>query len=76
MSDAKSKRVPSPTRSVTSQAGSSRPTVITNSGKELKVPLPEFFHGDKAKLKPFLMLLDLYIGFNIAKFSSNKEKGL
>ncbi len=42
----------------------------------LKVPAPNAFTGERGKLWAFLAKLELYIGFNQAKFRSEMDKGL
>ena len=55
-------------------------TYITNNylqpKKPVKVPLPDSFHGDHAKLKQFLMQVDLYIAFNCKKFKLDHDKAI
>ena len=55
-------------------------TYITNNylqtEKPIKVPLPDLFHGDHAKLKQFLMQVDLYIAFNQKKFKTDHSKAM
>ncbi len=41
-----------------------------------KVPAPDAFTGERGKLRAFLAKLELYIGFNQAKFKSEMDKGL
>jgi len=41
-----------------------------------KVPAPDAFTGERGKLRAFLAKLELYIGFNQAKFRSEMDKGL
>jgi len=41
-----------------------------------KVPAPNVFMGERGKLRAFLVKLELYIGFNQAKFRSEMNKGL
>ncbi len=42
----------------------------------LKVPAPNAFTGKREKLRAFLAKLELYIGFNQAKFRFEMDKGL
>jgi len=42
----------------------------------LKVSAPNVFTGERGKLQAFLTKLELYIGFNQAKFRSKMDKGL
>jgi len=42
----------------------------------LKVPAPNVFTDERGKLQAFLAKLELYIGFNQAKFRSEMDKGL
>jgi len=42
----------------------------------LKVPAPNVFTGERGKLQAFLVKLELYIGFNQAKFRFKMDKGL
>ena len=55
-------------------------TYITNNylqtEKPIKVPLPDPFHGDRAKLKQFLIQVDLYIAFNRKKFKTDQNKAM
>src|SRR5438045_5078441 len=55
-------------------------TYITNNylqtEKPVKVPLLDPFHGDRSKLKQFLMQVDLYITFNQKKFKSDHSKAM
>ena len=41
-----------------------------------KLPVPDAFTGERGKLRAFLAKLELYIGFNQAKFRSEMDKGL
>jgi Retrotransposon gag protein len=42
-----------------------RPTPVTVHGpKEIKMSMPDLYHGDRAKLKVFLMQSELWLGFN------------
>ena len=41
-----------------------------------KVPVLDAFTGERGKLRAFLARLELYIGFNQAKFKSEMDKGL
>ncbi len=41
-----------------------------------KVPAPNVFTGERGKLRAFLAKLELYIGFNQAKFRFEMDKGL
>jgi len=41
-----------------------------------KVPPPDAFTGKRGKLRGFLAKLELYIGFNQAKFTTEMDKGL
>jgi Retrotransposon gag protein/Zinc knuckle len=44
--------------------------------KELKIPLPDVYYGDRSKFKQFMIQVELYIGFNAARFASDTEKVL
>ena len=52
---------------------SSKSTVVGNLHKELKAVVPERFDGNQQKLKAFFTQVELYIGFNLAKFNSETE---
>jgi len=41
-----------------------------------KVPPPDAFTDERGKLRGFLAKLELYIGFNQAKFTTEMDKGL
>jgi hypothetical protein len=56
--------------------GVDRPPATGAIHKELKIQLPDTFHRERSKLKHFLMQVDLYIGFNMARFASDTEKVL
>ena len=55
-------------------------TYITNNylqpKKPVKVPLLDPFHGDHAKLKQFLIQVNLYIAFNCKKFKLDCNKAM
>ena len=46
------------------------------STKEIKVPMPDFFDGNRHKLKSFLTQIELYLQFNTGKFTNEVKKML
>lgn len=61
--------------------GGKDPTPETNNTivyqpRPLKVKEPDVFKGDRSKLRVFLTQAELYIGFNVDKFSGDQEKVL
>ena len=48
-------------------------TIVVPAGT-LKVQKPDVFSGDRSKLRVFLTQAELYIGFNLDKFSGEQEK--
>jgi hypothetical protein len=49
---------------------------VVSKTKQPKVPLPEYFDGNRSKLKPFLAQAELYIGFNIDLYPGEDRKVL
>lgn len=44
--------------------------------RDLKISVPEAFHGERSKLSGFLIQVNLYLSFHKTKFSSDTEKVL
>jgi hypothetical protein len=44
--------------------------------KNIKYKVPNNYHGERSKLKGFLMQVELYITFNDKRFASETEKVL
>jgi hypothetical protein len=50
--------------------------LVGNIHKDVKIPVPESYHGERSKLKGFLIQADLYLTFHGAHFSSDTERVL
>ena len=50
--------------------------IIVYQPRPLKVKEPDVFKGERSKLRVFLTQAELYIGFNVDKFSGEQEKVL
>jgi hypothetical protein len=47
-----------------------------NVHKDIKIPVPEAYHGERSKLKGFLIQVDLYLTFYGSHFNSDTERVL
>ena len=62
--------------SPTPSSRSSKDRELIVSAKEVKVPLPKRFNGDRSKLKEFLIQMELYFNFHPIQFRDEKSKVL
>lgn len=56
-----------------SSSGSTVGPTTGNIHKEIKVPTPDPYHGERSKLDHFLLQCDVYYRFNKARFASETE---
>jgi hypothetical protein len=52
------------------------PTIVQYPVKPLKIHAPDTYEGQRGKLKAFLCQLDLFFGFNVDRFPTEKDKVL
>ncbi|KAH7402984.1 hypothetical protein BKA64DRAFT_668095 [Cadophora sp. MPI-SDFR-AT-0126] len=51
-------------------------TVSGNINKDIKVPIPDTFDGNRNKYRYWMVQVDMYTGFYTGRFTSETEKVL